>query len=193
MGHPVLQRNEDCFLDANGLAATQEGGSAPRRLVRVHTPLKRPEADAQGSASTTLPKNKQQSVLSAPEDENLDDIKIIKLPAYVPRVDRPNESFAALQEWEGVVVSVDPDEFAAELYDITGDRNTAEEIGVFPRAELSQEQNAVLTKGLIFRWAIGFTRKATGRQSRTSIIYFRRNPLSPAAECESAELIFEAE
>src|SRR4051794_37736679 len=43
---------------------------------------------------------------------------VIDLPKFKPLVHRPTEFFAAIQEWEGTVTSVEKDYFTADLYDL---------------------------------------------------------------------------
>ena len=92
---------------------------------------------------------------------------------------RPSECFAALQEWEGVVTGISDASFNAHLYDVTNDTATVEEFAEFLIEDLDDAQRAALRPGAIFRWAIGFTKKDSGRQTKTSVIYFRKMAKRP--------------
>jgi hypothetical protein len=153
-------------FEAMGFAPARASASAPRTHTRIQVKVA-PKSTA-STAKALMPITRPR-----PDTEN-EEITVIKLPTYVPVIGRPQESFAALQEWEGVVTEVRKDVFIASLIDLTNERSTFEEVAEIPREELSDVQNQALTKGMIFRWAIGFTRKDSGRQTRTSSIYFRR-------------------
>ena len=105
--------------------------------------------------------------------------KIIKLPQFEPMKGRPSECFAAIQEWEGFVTYISEDYFCADLYDLTTGATTAEDTAEFPIEDLDEIQLQSLKLGAIFRWAVGFTKKSTGRQSKTSVLYFRKVTRKP--------------
>lgn len=117
--------------------------------------------------------------------------KVIDLPNFVPVHGRPDESFAALQEWEGVVTAVDGDKMMASLIDITAGGLTVEEIAEIPLSEVAAADQARVVPGAIFRWVIGYVRKASGNLRRGSEIYFRR--LARDARANPPDLVFEAE
>ncbi len=100
--------------------------------------------------------------------------KVINLPKFEPVMGRPSECFAALQEWEGVVTRISDTAFNAHLYDVTNNSKTVEEFAEFLIEDLDDAQRASLRPGAIFRWAIGITKKDSGRQTKSSVIYFRK-------------------
>ena len=85
-------------------------------------------------------------------------------------------SFRALQEWEGYVVDVDETDFVARLLDVTAGAVHEEEEAVIPRAELSNDDDARMRVGSIFRWVIGYERSPAGTKKRVSQIVFRDLP-----------------
>ena len=85
-------------------------------------------------------------------------------------------SFRALQEWEGYVVDVDETNFVARLLDVTAVAAHEEEEAVIPRAELSNDDDARMRVGSIFRWVIGYERSPAGTKKRVSQIVFRDLP-----------------
>lgn len=105
--------------------------------------------------------------------------KVIIFPKFEPVRGRPSECFAALQEWEGVVTAISDASFSAHLYNITNGTATVEELAEFLIKDLDDAQRAALRPGAIFRWAIGFTKKDSGRQTKTSVIYFRKTSRRP--------------
>ena len=102
-------------------------------------------------------------------------VRIIGLP---PVSAHPSlcASFHALQEWEGYVVDVDETNFVARLLDVTASAAHEEEEAVIPRAELSNDDDARMRVGSIFRWVIGYERSPAGTKKRVSQIVFRDLP-----------------
>ena len=100
---------------------------------------------------------------------------IVRFPAIPIRV-APGPSLHALQEWEGHVLEIRPTDFLARLVDLTTSACHAGEEAEIPRAELSDEDNARMRKGSIFRWVIGYERSPAGTKKRVSQIVFRDLP-----------------
>ena len=132
------------------------------------------------------------STLRAASDTNevSDELKVIALPRYEPLPGRPNQSFAALQEWEGVVTAVIDDLIHANLVDITAGDAVTDEVAEIPLSEVSQPDRSRVVPGAIFRWVIGYLRMASGTQINGSIIYFRR-PSNLSAPAKIPPLVFE--
>jgi hypothetical protein len=80
-----------------------------------------------------------------------------------------------LAQWEGVVTSVDDDEFTAELKDLT-DSTSPAETATFSTSEISPGDLPLLEVGAIFYWTIGYRTSAGGQKSRESWIRLRRLP-----------------
>jgi hypothetical protein len=109
------------------------------------------------------------------DDASEEPLKIVDLPKFEPLLQgHPHESFAAMQEWEGVVTKVSDGIIFADLIDVTKDSRTAEEKAEIPFEEISDSDRNRVVPGAIFRWVIGYLRKASGTKIRGSIIYFRR-------------------
>ena len=100
--------------------------------------------------------------------------RILILPE--PRVHRPPPvTFHALQEWEGYVTEINDTEFTARLTDLTSGATYAGEEAHIPLDEISEGDAAKMQVGSIFRWVIGYERKA-GSKKRVSHIVFRDLP-----------------
>ena len=87
-----------------------------------------------------------------------------------PRITR----FVVEQEFEGMVVSVDPDSdfFVARLADLTAEGPAEEaEIGC---DEISPDDRALIVPGALFCWYIGRSTESNGQVRRISEIRFRR-------------------
>ena len=99
----------------------------------------------------------------------------------------PEAAFHPLQEWEGYVVEIGETKFTAHLTDLTaGDSHESEEATI-PRAALSDEDNARMRVGSIFRWAVGYERSAAGTRKRVSRIAFREHPVFTEADRQRGE------
>lgn len=98
----------------------------------------------------------------------------------------PRPIFIPLQEWEGVVTSLDTEMFVARLADQTNEANPDEE-AEFPTSEVSDDDLALLRPGAVFRWTIGFLKAPSGTKRRTSQIVFRRLPQWTEREIREAE------
>jgi hypothetical protein len=132
------------------------------------------------------------SVDSSTSEMPAEELKVIDLPQYKPLPGRPNQSLAALQEWEGVVTAVENDLMRASMIDITAGGGGTEDIAEIPLSEISETDRSRIMPGAVFRWVIGYLRTASGTQMNTSVIYFRR----AARRKDSAEvprLIFDSD
>lgn len=101
---------------------------------------------------------------------------IISFPAIPKRV-VSGPSLHAMQEWEGHVVEIRPTDFLAHLVDLTANVSHAREEAVIPRDELSDDDNAKMREGSVFRWVIGYERSPAGTKKRVSQIVFRDLPV----------------
>ena len=96
-------------------------------------------------------------------------------------------SFHALQEWEGHVLDVDKTNFLARLLDVTAGAMHEEEEAIIPRVELSEDDDAKMRIGSIFRWVIGYERSQTGTKKRVSQIVFRDLPAITSNDLQEGE------
>lgn len=113
-----------------------------------------------------------------------------ELPDYAP-VQARAESFHALQEWEGSVLSVKDGRFLAALIDITADERVANETVELSVDDVQEEDLSRLKPGAIFRWVIGYARTPAGTKTRGSRMYFRREPPRRGGGRREDDLLFE--
>lgn len=123
-----------------------------------------------------------QSHFSAPDKKSVTPFPKIKSTTWeIPRE-------ITLQEWEGQVLSIHPDEgvFIAALTDMTAKESIETEEAEFPISDLSDSDSQLLEEGAIFRWIIGYEYRGTQRRrfSRTS---FRNLPQWNEAELLAAD------
>jgi hypothetical protein len=96
-------------------------------------------------------------------------------------------SLQPLQEWEGYVISVGPDQFTARLVDVTRGQQIEEEAADFPLADLSDDNLTLLKEGAVFRWVIGYQRSPGGTKRRVSQVTFRRLPAWTKEDMQTAK------
>jgi hypothetical protein len=106
---------------------------------------------------------------------------IVKVPHPVP----PPSRFELLQQWEGEVRQVDPDEFTAVVRDITNPRSPEEEV-TLSKDEVSGADLELVQPGAIFYWIIGYRVSRDGQKTRTSDLRFRRLPAWTSKEIKRA-------
>ena len=109
------------------------------------------------------------------------------LPPPVPKRIPNISSLHALQEWEGYVIEISEDDFVARLLDITAGKTVEDEEAVIPFEEISDNDNANLRLGSIFRWIIGYERSGGGSKKRVSQIVFRDLPVVTKSELLEGE------
>lgn len=120
---------------------------------------------------TFLPEQESESTtLNARENPRVDIPLISNLPSL-----QPQGRFDVLQEYEGVVLTVDQESFWARLNNKTSPAAEDEE-GEFPFEEVSRDDRWLVKPGSIFYWYIGYYDSASGQRTRQSIIRFRRLP-----------------
>ena len=107
-------------------------------------------------------------------------------PAQVARLDRPTfrGSFQALQKWEGSVLSVGKESFAARLVDLSQPRTDEE--AEFAIEEVPPSDRSLVAPGAVFYWQIGYFDAPGGQRRRMSEIRFRRLPAWNRKELEEA-------
>jgi hypothetical protein len=110
--------------------------------------------------------------------------------AAVLREIRPQASpkFIPLNEWEGVVESIDLEEglFWARLRDRT-DPTSPRERAAFDVTDVSENDHSLFRAGAVFRWLIGKREDLFGGQERTSRLVFRRMPVYSERDIGAAE------
>ena len=88
----------------------------------------------------------------------------------------PASTFHAIQEWEGYVVEVGPEEFVARLVDLTANSTYEGEEAIVPLEEISEDDANRIRVGSVFRWVIGYERSAAGTKKRVSQFVLRDLP-----------------
>jgi hypothetical protein len=93
-------------------------------------------------------------------------------------------TYVLTQKWEGYILKADVDTFSVRLFDSAGVRKPHQ--ALFPRADLSEDNQALIKEGALLVWMIGL-RQVGIRRRRESEIYIRRLPPWTAAEIEEAQ------
>ena len=101
-------------------------------------------------------------------------INVFELPVFTPIQSRPNEFFAAVQEWEGVVTKVCKGLFFADLVDLSSNESEVSEKAEISFDDIDPADLERVCEGAIFRWSIGHSRTRGGEFSRKWRIYFRK-------------------
>jgi hypothetical protein len=79
------------------------------------------------------------------------------------------------QQWEGVVSSIDGDEFSVVLRDLTHP-DGGEHEAVLPIEEIPEDDLPLLQVGAVLYWTIGYRQSRTGQRDRVSSICLRKSP-----------------
>jgi hypothetical protein len=95
-------------------------------------------------------------------------------PALIPGPRHSQETFRALQEWEGTVLERRQGAIRVRLADKTN--SGREEEAEIRLDEISPQDRDLVKPGGVFYWIIGYHDSATGQRSRQSIVVFRRLP-----------------
>lgn len=93
----------------------------------------------------------------------------------IPRAREARQRFILLQQWEGTVTTVNAEEFAAVLHDLT-QLTRPEEEASFPIEEVPDPDRSLLVPGGVFYWTIGYEVTPTGTRKTVSMLRFRRLP-----------------
>lgn len=81
-----------------------------------------------------------------------------------------------LQQWEGVITSVEPSSVWADLHDLTDPSNPTE-IAEIPMKEFAVGDRPLIEPGSVFYWSIGHETTIGGQILRVSEIRVRRTPV----------------
>ncbi len=145
-----------------------------------------PQADGSPPAATTVwdePLNRAEEPLGKAMAERVSGrISASRTPIRVARQD----TFVALQMWEGVVETVGKETFAAKLVARSG--NSPDHHAEIYVEDLSESDRRLLAPGAVFYWSIGYLDTLTGQRKKESIIRFRALPRWTASDIERGKL-----
>lgn len=132
------------------------------------------------SVSTTSVNGQEARAVSQPastgHEQNAENLsQILTFPQRRAR-QAPAVTLHALQEWEGYILEIRPEDVVARLIDLTAGASQEEEEAVIPLTEISDDDAVKMREGSIFRWVIGYERSAAGTKKRVSQIVFRDLP-----------------
>ena len=117
------------------------------------------------------------------EDNSSQILTFPQLGAWHP----PAVTFHALQEWEGYILEIRPEDVVARLIDLTAGASQEEEEAVIPLTEISDDDAVKMREGSIFRWVIGYERSAAGTKKRVSQIVFRDLPAMTKSDLQDGQ------
>ena len=98
----------------------------------------------------------------------------------------PERKQEVLQDWEGVVESIQDDIFIVRLRDMTANEVYPGEIAELPVRDISEDDLELLQVGAVFYMTVGYHVWASGRRERFGRIVFRRLPGWTASTLERA-------
>lgn len=101
-----------------------------------------------------------------------------------PRLDTAS-SFIVLRHWEGAVLSVADDSFAARVIDPKHKRSDEE--AEFSISDVTEFDRKLVNPGAVFYWTVGYVVSPTGNKMRVSQIRFRRLPVWSADDIARAK------
>lgn len=178
--HPTLRPtgNEEHSQDHE--ASTVRLGSEARSVMISRSP-------AQLASTTSLPASQHfSSPTGAIEDQDqtprsdrsyADQVVTdpVQLPVQLKDLPRRG-AFYSIEEWEGVVLDVQRDSFAARLIN-RSHRGLADEEGRFPMSQLtSPEDRGLIAPGSIFYFSVGYVESPAGQRRTSTFLRFRRLP-----------------
>jgi len=115
--------------------------------------------------------NTDQITLQGQDHANPQQDALVRLPGLRLSPSR----VIVLQRWIGRVESVRRDRFVAVTTDATNPGNPPEE-SEFDLAEVSEGDRALVARGAVFYWCIGYHDSVGGQRERTSSLRFVRSP-----------------
>lgn len=87
----------------------------------------------------------------------------------------PSRNFTMLQQWEGRVISVSQDSFAAIISNRTNPENPQEEVEI-ELIEIPHDDVNLIRPGAFFYWSVGYEDGSGIPRQRVSRVRFRRLP-----------------
>lgn len=104
-----------------------------------------------------------------------------------PDSERRETSEVVLQEWEGVVESVEKETFAASMRDLTAGEAYPGEVAELPVEDVSDDDMELLETGAVFYLTVGRSVRPNSQQERFGRIVFRRLPPFTSSDFSRAE------
>ena len=104
-----------------------------------------------------------------------------------PDGERRETSEEVLQEWEGVVESVEKETFTASMRDLTAGEAYPGEVAELPVEDVSDDDMELLETGAVFYLTVGRSVRPNGQQERFGRMVFRRLPLFTPSDFSRAE------
>ena len=153
--------------------ASSYAGSGPGDAPEA-TPDRFPEEPA-GGHSWGQPSNKSCGIL------------IFRDSPQGPDGEGRETSEVVLQEWEGVVESVEKETFAASMRDLTAGEAYPGEVAELPVEDVSDDDMELLETGAVFYLTVGRSVRPNGQQERFGRMVFRRLPPFTSSDFSRAE------
>ena len=100
----------------------------------------------------------------------------VPISLVFPEIRKPEYQSVVLQDWEGVIETVDNESFAARLRDLTINERYPSEMVEIPIEDVSEDDLELLRVGAVFYLTVGRLKHRNGRQERFGRIVFRRLP-----------------
>ena len=101
---------------------------------------------------------------------------------------RRGTSEEVLQDWEGIVETIEDGTFTALLRDLTRYETRPHEMADFSIEDISKDDRELLEPGAIFFFTVGRSTKPNGQQERFARIEFRRLPVWTDADFKRTEM-----
>lgn len=92
-----------------------------------------------------------------------------------------------IQDWEGIVESIETETFTALLRDLTANEAYPGEMADLPIEDIAPDDRGLLKPGAIFYLTVGRSIYPTGQQQRFSRMEFRRLPVWTSADFSRAD------
>lgn len=142
--------------------------------------------DRHDEVKQILDKQSQHTSIAELDPYTNDEICAVDPPTVpIQAQERLRDRFSCLQQFEGVVLSIQHDEFTARLVDLSG--KLPDEEADFPIAEVSDEDKSYVLPGIVFYWNIYYVDKVDGQRTRSFELRFRRLPKWDLSDIEEAK------
>ena len=168
------------------LAETENGSSATDYSNNVNTAS---GDDATRIQSDILEKRRclEESLPTEPLNEDYN-VAIFSDPVRQgSKSEHRKASEVIIQDWEGIVESIETKTFTALLRDLTANEAYPGEMADLPIEDIAPDDLGLLKLGAIFYLTVGRSTDVTGQQQRFSRMEFRRLPVWTSADFNRAD------